>query len=70
MLGCQGRRDLRSNDLFDRANQRKVGLIGRVRMRNSTYGRAQRGRTKKSPGASALGCIAFVICLLFLNLNI
>jgi len=36
---------MRSNDLFDRANQRKVGLIGRVRKLNSPYGRAQRGRT-------------------------
>ncbi len=45
MLACLGRRDLRSNDLFDRANQRVVGLIGRVRPRNSPYGRAQRGRT-------------------------
>jgi len=49
MLACQGRRDLRSNDLFDRANQRVVGLIGRVRMRNSPYGRAQRGRTINIP---------------------
>ena len=45
MLAWQGRWDLRSNDLFDRANQRVVGLIGRVRTRNSPYGRAQRGRT-------------------------
>ena len=35
----------RSNDLFERANQRAVGLIGRVRPRNSPFGRAQRGRT-------------------------
>ena len=49
MLACQGRRDLRSNDLFDRANQRVVGLIGRVRTRNSPYGRAQRGRTINIP---------------------
>ena len=49
MLAWQGRRDLRSNDLFDRANQRVVGLIGRVRMRNSPYGRAQRGRTINIP---------------------
>ena len=59
MLACLGRRDLRSNDLFDRANQRVVGLIGRVRPRNSPYGRAQRGRTKSSAGAAqraAIGC--------------
>jgi len=35
--------------LFDRANQRAVGLIGRVRKRNSPFGRAQRGRTCPSP---------------------
>ncbi|MCX5855774.1 MAG: hypothetical protein NTZ24_14595, partial [Deltaproteobacteria bacterium] len=35
-----------SNDLFGRANQRAVGLIGRVPTRNSPYGRAQRGRTQ------------------------
>ncbi len=51
MLACLGLRELRSNDLFGRANQRAVGLIGRVRPRNSPFGRAQRGRTKKSAGA-------------------
>jgi hypothetical protein len=51
MLACQGRRDLRSNDLFDRANQRVVGLIGRVRMRNSPYGRAQRFGNEKLTGS-------------------
>jgi hypothetical protein len=39
MLACQDRRDLHSNDLFGRANQRAVGLIGR----------AQRGRTINIP---------------------
>jgi hypothetical protein len=34
-----------SNDLFGRANQRAVGLIGRVPTRNSPFGRAQRDRT-------------------------
>jgi len=34
-----------SNDLFGRASQRAVGLIGRVRKRNSPFGRAQRDRT-------------------------
>jgi hypothetical protein len=41
--------EMRSNDLFDRANQRAVGLIGRVRKLNSPYGRAQRGRTINIP---------------------
>jgi len=40
-----------SNDLFGRANQRAVGLIGRVATRNSPYGRAQRDRTLKSAAA-------------------
>ena len=35
----------RSNDLFGRANQRVVGLIGRGAPRNSPFGRAQRDRT-------------------------
>jgi len=39
-----------SNDLFERANQRAVGLIGRVRKRNSPFGRAQRGRTPAITG--------------------
>ncbi|MBU2262909.1 MAG: hypothetical protein KKF02_13465, partial [Proteobacteria bacterium] len=34
-----------SNDLFGRANQRAVGLIGRGAPRNSPFGRAQRDRT-------------------------
>ena len=54
MLACLGLRELRSNDLFGRANQRAVGLIGRVAPRNSPYGRAQRGRTLKLWGASAI----------------
>jgi hypothetical protein len=57
MLACQGRRDLRSNDLFGRANQRAVGLIGRVRTSNSPFGRANqravgligRGAPRNSP---------------------
>jgi len=44
---------MRSNDLFERANQRAVGLIGRVRKRNSPFGRAQRGRTGFSAGGFA-----------------
>ena len=37
---------MRSNDLFGRASQRAVGLIGRVPTRNSLYMvRAQRDRT-------------------------
>ncbi len=65
MLAWQGRWDLRSNDLFDRANQRVVGLIGRVRTRNSPYGRAQRGRMKKSAGAQR----AAVLVLLSIKFN-
>ena len=47
--------------LFDRANQRAVGLIGRGRTRNSPFGRAQRGRTWASPsrGTRVGGCICY-----------
>jgi hypothetical protein len=44
---------LRSNDLFDRANQRVVGLIGRVRMRNSRSRSAQRFGNDKLSGGNA-----------------